>query len=81
MGIRNDDRTKMIVLPSFQLAKRLNSQNTNKTEFINELGQINMFMNIRFPISLIEVSTSRKCCFYFISDPYTITDLQAPDTL
>ena len=37
LGILNDDRTKMIVLPSFQLATRLNSQNTNETEFINEL--------------------------------------------
>jgi len=37
LGIWNDDRTKIIVLPSFQLATRLNSQNTNETEFINEL--------------------------------------------
>jgi len=34
-----------------------------------------------FPISIIEVSTSRKCCFYTISVPYTITDLQATETL
>ena len=27
---------EMIVLPSFQLATRLNSQNTKETEFINE---------------------------------------------
>jgi hypothetical protein len=46
LGIWNNDRTKMIVLPSFQLAKRLNSQNTNGTEFINELWHINLFMNI-----------------------------------
>ena len=46
LGIRNDDRTKMIVLPSFQLATRLNSQNTHKTKFNNELWHINMFMNI-----------------------------------
>jgi len=45
-GIWNDDRTKMIDLPSFQLATRLNSQNTNVTEFINELLHINLFMNI-----------------------------------
>ena len=30
-------RTKMIVLPSFQIATRLHSQNTNETAFINEL--------------------------------------------
>jgi len=33
LGIWNDDRTKMIVLRSFQLAIRLNSQNTNETEY------------------------------------------------
>jgi hypothetical protein len=33
----NDDRIKMIVLASFHFATRLNSQNTNETEFINEL--------------------------------------------
>jgi len=46
LGIWNDDRTKMIVLLSFHIATRLNSQNTNETDFINELWHINMFMNI-----------------------------------
>ena len=46
LGIWNDDRTKMIVLPSFQLASRLNSHNTDETEFINEISPINLFMNI-----------------------------------
>jgi len=36
LGIRNDDRTKMIFLPSFHLAIRLNSQNTNEAKFTNE---------------------------------------------
>ena len=40
------NRNKMIVLPSFQLATRLNSQNTNETEFIIELWHIHLFMNI-----------------------------------
>jgi len=34
-----------------------------------------------FPIGIIENSTSRKCFFDFISVPYTIIDLQAPETL
>jgi len=46
LGIWIDDRTEMIVLPSFQLATRLNSKNANKTEFINELWHINLYMNI-----------------------------------
>ena len=41
-----DHRTNMIVLPSFKLARRLNSQNTNETEFTNEIWHINFFMNI-----------------------------------
>jgi len=36
----------MIVLLSFQLATRLNSQNNNETVFINELFHINLFINI-----------------------------------
>ena len=46
LGIWNDDRTKIIVLPSFQLASQLNSQNTNETVSINELWHINLYMNI-----------------------------------
>jgi hypothetical protein len=79
--IWNDDRTKMIVLPWFQLAVPLNSLNTNETEFTNEFWHINFFMNIGISIGIIEVSTSRKCCFYFISVPYTNTELWAPETL
>ena len=45
-GNLNDDRTIMTVLHSFELATKLNSQNTNETEFINELSHINLFMNI-----------------------------------
>jgi len=41
-----NDHTKIIVLPSFQIATPLNSQNTNETEFINELWHINLYMNI-----------------------------------
>ena len=46
LGIWNDDRTKIIVLPSFQLGTRLRSQNRNETELINELWHINLCMNI-----------------------------------
>jgi len=38
----------MIVLPPFQFATLFNSQNTNETEFMNELWHINLFMNIGF---------------------------------
>ena len=64
LGIWNDDCSKMIVLPSFQLATRLNSKNKNETVFINELWHIYFFMNIGNSNCIIEVSTSRKCCFW-----------------
>jgi len=64
LGIWNDVRTKMIVLPSFQLATRLNSQNTNEIDVINRQWHINFLWILVFPISIIEVSTSRKCCFW-----------------
>jgi len=40
LGILNDDRTKIIAFPSFQLATQLNSQNTNETAFINVHGTL-----------------------------------------
>ena len=46
LGIWNDDRTKMIVLHSFQLSKRLNSLNTYETLFHNKTWHINLYMNI-----------------------------------
>ena len=46
LGFWNDYRSKMILMPSFQLVTRLNSQNTNESEFINEPWYINLFMNI-----------------------------------
>jgi len=46
LRIWNDDRNKMLFLPSFQLDTRLNSQNTNETVYINELLHINLYMNI-----------------------------------
>ena len=61
LGIWNDDCTKMIVLPSFQVATRLASQNTNETAFINEYWHINLFMNIGISNWHKEVSNSRIC--------------------
>ena len=75
LGIWNDDRTKIIVLPSFQQATRLNSQKRYETEVINQLWHINLYMNIGNSNCIIEVSIARNEGFYFISVPYTITDL------
>ena len=64
LRIGNDDHTEMIVLPLFQLATRLNSQNKNETEFINEIWHFNLYVWILvFPIGIIEIYTSRKRFF------------------
>jgi hypothetical protein len=49
-GIWNDDRTKLIVLPSFQLVTRINSQNRNETAFNNVPRLIILYMNIGISI-------------------------------
>ena len=64
-------RTKMIPLPSFQLASRLNSVNTNESDFINEPWHINLFMNMGISNLYNWISTSRKCFWlYFQSLHY-----------
>ena len=62
--IWNDDRSTIIVLPSFQLVTRLNSQNRNENVFINEYCHINLYMNILSPNGIIEVSTTRIWSFF-----------------
>ena len=81
LGIWNDDRNKIIVLPSFQLVTRINSENRNETEFINVLWHTNFYTNFG-------ISNRHNWSFYptnmnflFISVPYTISDLQVPETL
>jgi hypothetical protein len=46
LAVWNDDRTNIIVLPSFQLVTRINSQYRNETVFINKLWLIILYMNI-----------------------------------
>ena len=46
LGIWNDDRTKIIVLLSFQIVTRINSQNRNQTVFINVFLLITLYMNM-----------------------------------
>ena len=46
LGFWNDDCTKIIILPSFQLVTRINSQNRNETELINVLWLNILCMNI-----------------------------------
>ena len=79
-GIRNDESTKIIFLPSFQLVTRLNPQNRNETSLLMNSDTLNFIWILVFPIGIIKVSTPRIWTFYFISVPCTITD-QVPETL
>ena len=81
LGIRNGDCTNIIVLPSFHFATRFNSQNAIESEILTNSDTLICLWIFVFPIVIIEVKTSRKCCFWFISVPYTITDIQAAATL
>ena len=76
LGIREDERSKIIFLPSFHLVTRLNSQNRKETSLLMNSDTLICIWILAFPIGIIHVSTSRKWISYFISVPYTITDLQ-----
>ena len=73
LGIWNDERTKIIFLPSFQLVKRLNSQNINETSLLMNSNTLISIWVLAFPIGIIQVSIHENEVFYFISVPYTIT--------
>ena len=77
-GIWNDERTKIIFLPSFHLITRLSSQNRNETCLLMNSDTLISIWILVFPIGIIQVSTSRKWSFLLFSVPYTITDLQPP---
>ena len=64
LGIWNDDRTKTILLLSFQLATRLNTQNTNETVLLMNSDTLICLWILVIQIGIIEVSTSRKYCFW-----------------
>ena len=77
LGIRVDERSKIIFLPSLQLVTRLNSQNRNKKNFINELWHINLYMNISISNwHNWSFDSTKMNLVYFILVPYTITKLQ-----
>ena len=78
MIIWNDDRTKMIVLPLFRLAIRLNSRKTNETDFLINSDTLICIWILECPIGIIEDSSSRKWCFwlYFSS----LHDYRIPST-
>ena len=60
MGIWEDERSKIIFLPSFQLVTRLNWQNRNETILLMNSETLISIWILAFPIGIIQVSTPRK---------------------
>ena len=79
LGIWEDERSKIISLPSFHLVTRLNSQNRNETSLLMNSDTLNCIWIFAFPIGIIQVSTPRKWIFllYFSS----LHDFWPPTTL
>ena len=69
LGIWEDERSKIIFLPPFQLVTRLNSQNRNETSLLMNSDTLLCKRILAFPIWIIQVSTPRKWIFllYFSS--------------
>ena len=79
LGIWNDERTKIIFLPSFLTVALLNSQNRNETRLLMNSDTLICIWILVFPIGIIQVSTPRKwrVLLYFRS----LHDYWPPSTL
>ena len=77
--IWNDERTKIIFLPSFQLDTQLSTQNRNETSLLMNTDTLIFIWILVFPIGIIQVSTTRKwiVLLYFSS----LHDYWPPSTL
>ena len=60
LGIWEDERPKIIFLPSFQIVTRLNSQNRNETRLLMKSDSLICTWILAIPIGIIQVSTLRK---------------------
>ena len=63
LGIWEDERSKIIFLPSFQLVTRLSSLNRNETSLLMNSDSLIFIWILAFPIGIIQVSTQRKWSF------------------
>ena len=79
LGIWEDERSKIIFLPSFQLVTGLNSQNRNETSSLMNSDTLICIWILAFPSRIIQVSTPRKwmLLIYFSS----FNDYWHPTTL
>ena len=79
MGIWEDERSKIIFLPSFQLVTRLNSQNRNEASLLMNSDTLICIWILAFPIGIILVSTPQKWSFLFYFS--SLHDYWLPTTL
>jgi len=79
LGIWNDERTKIIFLPSFLTVTRLYSQNRNETRLLMNSDTLICIWILVYPIGIIQDSTPRKwsVLLYFRS----LHDYWPPSTL
>ena len=60
LGIWNDERTKIIIFPSFQFVTGFNLENRNETSLLMNSDTLICLGILVIPIGIIRVSTSRK---------------------
>ena len=65
MGIWENERSKIILL-SFQLVTRLNSQNRNENSLLMNSDKLICIWILAFPIGIIQVSTPQKWIFWIL---------------
>ena len=81
LGIWNVDRIKWLFCLHFISLHDLIHKTQMKLSLLLNYDTLICLWIFIYSIGIFEVTTSRNCFFYIISVPYTITDLQAPETL
>jgi len=79
LGIWNDERTKIIFLPSFQFVTKLNSEKRNERSLLMNSDTLICVWILEFPIGIIQVSTPRKWSFFLYLNSFH--DYWPPTTL
>ena len=79
LGIWEDERSKIIFLPSFQLVTRLNSLNRNETCLLMHAETLICIWILAIPIGIIQVSTPWK--WSFLLSFSSLHDYWPPTTL
>ena len=79
LGIWEDERSKIILLPSFQLVTRLNSQKRNEKSLLMNSDTLIYIWILAFPIGIIQVSIPRK--WSFLLSFSSLHDYWPPTTL